>query len=248
MTSKLKLSEIKTDGGTQVRESICEDTVARYAERMTEGDAFPPLDVFHDGSDYYLADGFHRVMAAQRVGFADFACTVHKGTKSDAAWHALGANRANGQPMSKGDVRHAVERALVMWPDRTQQAIADQVGCSQRHVGRIQDELRHLSKLNVPATRKGVDGKSRPTSYAKPTRRPTTMEEEEEMYLGKDEPETDSKEKEVAKKKGKIKYVPPCNGMQFARLAILKMSEIQKDDTERVMAFKTIKEWINENE
>ncbi len=55
--------------------------------------------------------------------------------------------------------------ALKTWPDKTQQAIAEQVGCSQQYVGRIQDELTTSCKLDIPATRTGADGKERPTTY-----------------------------------------------------------------------------------
>jgi hypothetical protein len=55
-------------------------------------------------------------------------------------------------------------------------------------------------------------------------------------------------QKEVREEKTKAKYTPPCNGVQFARLAIMKLSEIQADDTERKQALTLVKEWIHENE
>ena len=67
-SSLLKLDLIVTTEGTQVRASLDDDTMRDYAEDMMDAtNAFPPVVVFHDGSHYILADGFHRVMAAQRL-------------------------------------------------------------------------------------------------------------------------------------------------------------------------------------
>ncbi len=40
----------------------------------------------------------------------------------------------------------------------------------------------------------------------------------------------------------------PANGLQFARIAILKLSEITSDDVERKQAFALVREWVNERE
>lgn len=80
----LEVAKIKLDGGTQTRVGITEEIVASYAERMEEGDKFPPVVVYFDGTYYYLADGFHRVLAAQRLRFRDIEAAIHKGTRLDA--------------------------------------------------------------------------------------------------------------------------------------------------------------------
>lgn len=164
-TKALELALIHCDSGTQSRLSINDGVVAEYAEQMTSGDSFPPMDVFFDGTDYHLAGGFHRYMAARRIGVEKFECLVHTGTATDALWFALGANKANGCRMSPGDKRMAIEIALCKFPDKTQEQIAAHVGCSQQYVARMQAELTTSSKLTIPATRKGKDGKSRPTKY-----------------------------------------------------------------------------------
>ena len=73
----------------------------------------------------------------------------------------LGAIRS---PMDK---RSCVVLALKECPKKTQREIAEQVGCSQQHVGMIQKELTSTCKLAVPTTRTGKDGKTYPTSYKK---------------------------------------------------------------------------------
>ena len=54
---------IRLDGGTQPRAKIDQAVCDEYAERMKAGEKFPPIDVFFDGEDYWLADGFHRISA-----------------------------------------------------------------------------------------------------------------------------------------------------------------------------------------
>ena len=48
---KLNLLNIRTDGGTQPRLELDQNLVKEYAEVMREGVVFPPVEVFHDGSE-----------------------------------------------------------------------------------------------------------------------------------------------------------------------------------------------------
>lgn len=232
---KIKLKDIVLDAGTQARASINPDTVTEYAERMTEGDVFPPVVLFHDGSEYYVGDGFHRILSAERLTFTDIDAEVRKGTAQDALWYALGANRTNGQRMTRGDTRHAVEVALKTWPDKTQQEIAEQVGCGQATVHRIKEELIHVNKLTLPDTRTGKDGKQYPTTY---NRKETQQEEEPQDELTEEE-----EEETPPPKRGR-----PSMGMQYARIAVLNLEKISKNDTERDQALEHVKGWIDENE
>ena len=76
MIKRLKLTDIVTDAGTQVRAGLNEATVADYAEALAEGAKFPPVVVFHDGSHYIAADGFHRIQAAIRMGATQIECDM----------------------------------------------------------------------------------------------------------------------------------------------------------------------------
>lgn len=163
----LDISGIKTDGGTQSRASLNDGIVTEYADAMQAGAEFPPIVVFHDGSDHWLADGFHRLFAAKRAGLADIFGEVHQGTKQDALWFAIGANKANGARPSRGDIRHAIELALRTWPERTQVAIAEQIGCTQAYVSMIKDQFITTYEPTPPATVTGKDGKTYPTSKGK---------------------------------------------------------------------------------
>lgn len=67
----------------------------------------------------------------------------------------------------KPTVPLAAPRVLKTWPEKTQQEIAEQVGCSQALVHKVKDELITRDKLDLPDTRMGRDGKERPTTYAR---------------------------------------------------------------------------------
>ena len=137
----LALDTIAVDAGTQVWSAINDDVVADYAERLAEGVTFPPVVVFHDGSQFYLADGFHRVLASRRVGRDVIEAEVRTGTKTDALWHALGANRANRLRLTPADKQHAVRMALTVWPHRSQRKLAGQIGCSKTYVQNLKTQV-----------------------------------------------------------------------------------------------------------
>ena len=65
------------------------------------------------------------MLSAQRLGREGIEAEVHKGTREDALWSAMGANKQNGRRMTRDDVRCAVELALETWPEMTQLVIAD---------------------------------------------------------------------------------------------------------------------------
>ena len=64
MITLLPIEDIRTDGGTQPRVQMHQPTIKEYIDDMKNGALFPPLTVFYDGAEYWLADGFHRIEAA----------------------------------------------------------------------------------------------------------------------------------------------------------------------------------------
>jgi hypothetical protein len=59
---EIRLAEIVGAADTQMRVvGIDPGTVASYAEDLKAGATFPPIRVYHDGAEYHLADGFHRM-------------------------------------------------------------------------------------------------------------------------------------------------------------------------------------------
>lgn len=114
----LPLAVIRTDGGTQIRTSIYPERIGEYAQAMADGAYFPPVTVFFDGTDYWLADGFHRVAAydclreALNLDSIDVECEVIPGTLRHAIIHACGANDSHGIQRTNEDKRNAVRTIL----------------------------------------------------------------------------------------------------------------------------------------
>jgi|GEM_PF-2509837 len=140
---EVRLALIRIDGGTQPREEIDVDTVDRYAEDMLAGDEFPPLKVFFDGIDHWLADGFHRLFAYKKIGVTEADCTVYQGTARDAILDSLGANSIHGLPRSPEDKRLAVQRLLTdsEWSAWSDGVIAQKANVSQPFVSKLRRAL-----------------------------------------------------------------------------------------------------------
>jgi hypothetical protein len=51
--------------------------------------------------------------------------------------------------------------ALAKFPDKTQEQVANHVGCDRAYVSKVASELVNSHKLKLPTTRKGKDGKER---------------------------------------------------------------------------------------
>jgi hypothetical protein len=141
---QLSLDQIRLDGGTQPRADLLLEVIEDYAEQMQCGAQFPPVTVFFDGKDYWLADGFHRLMAAKRTWPDQPIDTeVLQGTQSHAQWHSFAANQVHGLRRTNEDKRRAVQAALTH-PNGAKLSdaqIAVHVGVSNRFVGNIRATL-----------------------------------------------------------------------------------------------------------
>jgi hypothetical protein len=139
----LSLGQIILDEDAQPRVTMNFGMVEEFADDMLRGDDFPPLDVFHDGENYWLADGFHRYHAALALKLESIPCRVHEGDLDDAVWFSLQANRENGVRRTQQDVRNAVKRAIVHRNgiDETDRFIAHYIGTSFATVSRERQSL-----------------------------------------------------------------------------------------------------------
>jgi hypothetical protein len=144
MIENLAIAKIRRDGGTQPRAVLDEATIAEYAEAMRRGDEFPPVDVFYDGTDYWLADGFHRLAAAESLDGLNVLnpANVHQGTRRDAILYSTGVNENHGLRRSNADKRRAVTRLLTdpEWSRWSNREIARQAKVSLDLVNRMRDE------------------------------------------------------------------------------------------------------------
>lgn len=108
----LNIKAIRIDGGTQSRVEINSDAVAEYADALTAGAGFPPVITFFDGVDHWLADGFHRFHAFNKIGIVSIDADVREGTQRDAMLFSFGANGTHGQRRTNADKRKAVASML----------------------------------------------------------------------------------------------------------------------------------------
>lgn len=159
---QLQTELIKTDGGTQPRAQMDFITISEYVEAMSEGATFPPITVFYDGTDYWLADGFHRLKATAQRGAATIEADVRQGTRRDAILYSVGANAQHGLKRSQVDKRRAVETLLTdsewtAWADRE---IARQTQTSHPFVAKIRSELELAGKITSQIARTGADGRT----------------------------------------------------------------------------------------
>jgi hypothetical protein len=159
----IPISSIRCDGGTQPREAIDDAVVAEYAERLIEGDLFPPVTVFYDGTDYWLGDGFHRVAGHDAAELTDVACEVRQGTRRDAVLFSVGANGQHGLPRTNSDKRRAVATLLTdpEWGGWTDSEIARRCRVSHPYVAKVRAEVSpetvtgersYTTKHGTPAT------------------------------------------------------------------------------------------------
>lgn len=156
---ELLIDTIRTDGTTQSRSRINDDYVQELTEAIQNGTKLPAVCVYHDGSDIWMADGFHRILAHVRADKKTIKAEVKKGTRADAIWTSCGSNLEHGLRRTNDDKRAAVKLGLKAKPNLSDRAMAEHCGVSDRLVWKIRKELN--PKKTPPAPRTGVDGITR---------------------------------------------------------------------------------------
>ena len=159
----LNLDKIKIDGGTQSRAKIDQNVVAEYTDLIKSGTIFPPVTVFTDGVEYFLADGFHRYFANRKAGTPNIEVQVHEGTLRDAILFSFGANHNHGLRRTSADKRKAVMAMLedIEWQDWSDREIAKHCCVSSMLVGNLRKELG-ATKKETTYSRKGKEQTMRP--------------------------------------------------------------------------------------
>lgn len=167
---ELDLDKIDIYGGTQARVATNDEAISSYADAMLEGAVFPPITVFYDGAKYWLADGFHRFLAAQRNETPQMLAEVNTGSRTDALKFALGANATNGIYRSNSDKRNAVEIALEEWPNMSNSVISELCKVSDDLVRRCRREMEKLERIEPQKHVTGKDGKQYPAGIERQAR------------------------------------------------------------------------------
>lgn len=182
----VKLTDIRTDGGTQMRASLNEDTVAEYANIIRDGTDFPAVTLFFDGSTHWLADGFHRFFAYKQAGAEEIPAEVHQGTKREAVLHSVRANAQHGLPRTREDKRKAVLTLLedAEWAKWSNREIADRAGVTHPFVSKLREEMEavtgNVSSERTYQTRHGTTATMETENIGKPAGREDRKAAQEE--------------------------------------------------------------------
>lgn len=143
MTRILPIRALRLDGDTQARVKLNLFTIDEYAAAMSAGATFPPVVVFYDDSTYWLADGFHRVHAAQQSGLTEISAIVHPGGRRGAVLFGVGANASHGLRRTNEDKRRAVLTLLndPEWSQWSDREIARRCAVDNTFVSRLRATL-----------------------------------------------------------------------------------------------------------
>lgn len=175
------ISAIQT--GAQTRATLNEDAVESYREPAREN-RMPPVVVFYDETNYFLADGHHTIAAHKLENLPTVKAEVRPGTLRDAVLFACGANATHGVPRTTQDKANAVRTLLAdpEWKNNSTHWIAQQCRVSDYFVDKLRTAQVNGNSQDGPSTsragsstkkpkpgdacedepRKGRDGKDRP--------------------------------------------------------------------------------------
>jgi len=249
--TELPINRIRLDGGTQPRAAINEEYVAQLMADLEADVKLPPVDVFHDGTDYWLADGFHRYHAHSRAGYGHIEAKVHQGTQADAQWFSFGANRAHdaaGLRRTNDDKRRAVQAALL--PERgvteSNRAIAAHVGVDEGTVRRHRSELESSAELpqidKRTVTRNGTTYEQDTSKIGK-TRK---VLDEQTITVDGDTGEVVENPETVTTRTTETTSKPKAEsvGVERATEAINILASIPRNDARRVAGLEMVAGWI----
>lgn len=143
MSTTLPLQLLRTDDYIQPRCQMDETLIAAYEADLRAGAQFPPVEVFYDGADHWVADGFHRIEAARKVGHATIEANIHKGSRRDAILYSVGANAQHGLRRTNADKRHVIVKLLQddEWSQWSDRAIARHCGVDDKTVAHCREQL-----------------------------------------------------------------------------------------------------------
>jgi hypothetical protein len=167
MSDLVLVHKIK-DPGAQMRVEMRAETVNDYAEAMLNNADFPPVILYHDGTDYWLGDGYHRVGAVRKIERETIKAEVREGTARDAILCGVGANATHGLQRTHADKRQAIERLLrdpewARWSDRK---IAEVAKVDHKTVAKVRRELS--GEIPTAAGKSGEIPTGNPTRNGKP--------------------------------------------------------------------------------
>jgi len=180
----LALEQIDTHPAALARVRPCEDTLTRYMDLIQAGTSLPPVTVFHDGKQYWLADGRHRLEATRRLGYPDIQADIRSGSERDAMLYAFTANLSHGLPASHADRKKIAQTLLedADWRSWSDRKIAEISGLTHPTVGKIREALVKFTTLGSSETEVSEQPSAQPTIPASVNPPKVTSESAEPQY------------------------------------------------------------------
>ena len=172
---QINLSQIRIDGGTQVRLQMDPNWISEIVENMRNDVEYPPLETVYEGGIHWLTDGFHRYYALKQLGVKAYNVNWTPGTLQDAIVRSLSANSKHGKPRTREDKINAVLRAHEMdeFKEASNYEIAKVCAVSQSFVAAVLDpkakarqEAARQKSIEKKVTEKATTS---PTSIEEPT-------------------------------------------------------------------------------
>jgi len=202
----LNLEQIRRDDSAQPRAMLNTDHIKDLADAL-EGDAeLTPVEVFHDGHSYWLADGFHRYSAYHRAKRSEIPVNIHEGDLRAAVLYSITANAKHAVLKLTRDERRVSVMKLLSdseWSLMSNREIARLAGVSEGTVRNMRPDLTaQITQSNdsEPTTtlRKGADGRTINTANigSKPPPSPAPHPRHPQTYsppLTPEEPEEDDR-------------------------------------------------------
>ncbi|MCL4301270.1 MAG: hypothetical protein KJ077_36395 [Anaerolineae bacterium] len=125
----------------QSRVKLNQATIEKYADKMNNGVRFEAVKAIQDSNDLlYVWDGYHRGEAA-KLACVELLVEFRPGTRREAEWESLGANKLHGLQRTSEDEDKVVRQALLDFPKQSIRKINEHTGVDRRRVARIRQEL-----------------------------------------------------------------------------------------------------------
>ena len=172
---QIKLSEIRIDGGTQVRLQVDPTWISEIVDNMKNDVEYPPLETVYDGESHWLTDGFHRYYALKQLGVKSYNVDWHPGTLEEAIVRSLSANSKHGKPRTREDKINAVVRAreLEQFKEVSYYEIAKICAVSQPFVAAVLDpevkERQEAARQKSTGQTDSQNQNTNPISIEEPT-------------------------------------------------------------------------------
>ena len=151
----IEIDKIRRNGGTQTRAELCESHIEDLVNGLGQGNEFPPVELYYDGINYWLTDGFHRTEATLQSSRNTIKAVVVPGTQQDAQWRSFSVNQHLALKRSNADKVRTIAAALKhpYSSHKTDAEIAEHCGVHRRTVSRKRAELAEADEIQVNPVR-----------------------------------------------------------------------------------------------